>query len=237
MPSGQELPETELRFILQRLTRHVVRPFARLVGNLSPCASPSQPSSVFSSALRQWRRGNIALVTTLPVPDCLNLVHHLQPRRLEDRFLPQQPRKKGHSPAQSLQHIISHLPAVLRLPGSVHLLAKEIHRKMTAQSCPRKFLVFKENFRPACLDCLTEYRCTCSTTPPNPPPNILTYPCPHFFPHRARSIGNNSKNPSCSQGFAAARFLLEQIDGNTQAMDPPLFPLNKNTHCWKRQRK
>ena len=118
----------------------------------------------FSSALGQWRRGNIALVTTLPVPDCLNLVHHLQPRRLEDRFLPQQPRKKGHSPAQSLQHIISHLPAVLRLPGSVHLQAKEIHRKMTAQSCPRKNLVFKENFRPACLDCLTEYRCTCSIT-------------------------------------------------------------------------
>ena len=38
--------------------------------------------NVFST-LRQWRRGNIALITTLPVPSCLNLVQHLQPRCLE----------------------------------------------------------------------------------------------------------------------------------------------------------
>ena len=32
--------------------------------------------------------GNIALLTKLPVLGCLNLVQHLQPRCLEDRFLP-----------------------------------------------------------------------------------------------------------------------------------------------------
>ena len=45
--------------------------------------------------LRQRRRGNMALIATPPVPDCLNLVQHLQPRCLEDRFLPKQTRKKG----------------------------------------------------------------------------------------------------------------------------------------------
>ena len=42
----------------------------------------------FYNALRQWRRGNIALITTQPVPDCPNSVQHQQPRCLEDRFLP-----------------------------------------------------------------------------------------------------------------------------------------------------
>ena len=93
----------------------------------------------FRSALRQCRRGNSALITTLPVLDCLNLVQHLLPMCLEDRFLPWQTRK-GTAEAQSLQHIISHLPAVLTQPGVQHLLAQEIHRKMTAQSCPRKLL-------------------------------------------------------------------------------------------------
>ena len=59
----------------------------------------------FLSALRQWRRGNIALVTTLQVLECLNMVQHLQPKCLEDRFLPQQTRKKGTAEAHSLQHI------------------------------------------------------------------------------------------------------------------------------------
>ena len=49
---------------------------------------------VFSSALRQWRCGNTALIATLPVLGCLNLVHHLQHRCQEDRFLPQQTKKK-----------------------------------------------------------------------------------------------------------------------------------------------
>ena len=51
---------------------------------------------VFSGALRQWRRGNIALITTLPVPDCVNSVPHLHPKRLKDIFLPLQTRKKWH---------------------------------------------------------------------------------------------------------------------------------------------
>ena len=48
-------------------------------------------------ALRQWRRGTIALITAPPAPDSLNLVQHLQPRCLEDRFLPQQTRKSQSS--------------------------------------------------------------------------------------------------------------------------------------------
>ena len=43
--------------------------------------------------MRQWRRGNIAL-TTQPVLGCPNLVQHLQPRCLGDRFLPQQNKEK-----------------------------------------------------------------------------------------------------------------------------------------------
>ena len=41
-----------------------------------------------------------------------NLVQHLQPRCLEDRFLPQLTRKNGTAKARSLKHIISHFPAV-----------------------------------------------------------------------------------------------------------------------------
>ena len=47
------------------------------------------------------------------------------------------------SSAASPPHL-PHLPAVLRLPGSVHRLAKETQRKMTAQRCPCQLLVFKE---------------------------------------------------------------------------------------------
>ena len=78
----------------------------------------------FSGVLRQWRRGNIALITTLPVLDCLISVQHLQSRCLEDRFPPS---------AKSLQHIISHLHAVLRPPCILHLLTQEIHRQMRPQ--------------------------------------------------------------------------------------------------------
>ena len=87
-----------------------------------------------------------AETTTLPLPDCLNSVHHLQPKCLEDRCLPLQTMEKSTAEAQSLRHVVSHLLAVLRLPSSLHLLAQEIHRKMTAQSCPCKILVFKETF-------------------------------------------------------------------------------------------
>ena len=48
------------------------------------------PFFVLSCALRQWRRGNNAWITTLPILDCLDSVEHLQPRCLEDRFLPQE---------------------------------------------------------------------------------------------------------------------------------------------------
>ena len=54
---------------------------------------------VLSCALRQWVV-NIAFIVTLPVLDCLNLVQHLQPRCLEDRFLPQQTKTKGTATAQ-----------------------------------------------------------------------------------------------------------------------------------------
>ena len=46
---------------------------------------------LFFGALRlQWRRDNVALISTPPVLDCLNSVKQLQPRRLEESFLPQQ---------------------------------------------------------------------------------------------------------------------------------------------------
>ena len=95
-------------------------------------SSPQPISFCFYCSFRQWRRGNIALVTTLPVLDCLNSAQHLQPRCLDDRLLPQRSRKKSTAKAQSFQHIIAILPAVLRLLNSVHILAKEIQRKMTA---------------------------------------------------------------------------------------------------------
>ena len=53
-----------------------------------------------------WQQ--VAVTATLPVLDWLNLVQHLQPKCLEDRFLPPQTRRKGPVIAQSLQHISSH---------------------------------------------------------------------------------------------------------------------------------
>ena len=67
------------------------------------------------SVLRLWRRGNIELITTLPVLDCPHSVQHLQPRCLEDKFLLQQTRKKKHCQGQSLQDIVSHRSASARL--------------------------------------------------------------------------------------------------------------------------
>ena len=51
-------------------------------------------------------------------------------------------KEKDTAKAQSLQHIISHLPGVHRLPGCSQLLAKEIHRKMhgVSYTCPVKHL-------------------------------------------------------------------------------------------------
>ena len=57
---------------------------------------------VLFCALRQRRRDNIALITTLPVLNCLNSAQDLQPKCLEDRFLPQQTIKKSTAKAQSL---------------------------------------------------------------------------------------------------------------------------------------
>ena len=67
-------------------------------GHLGGALSGSASSFffLFYSALRQWRRGNIALITTLPVLDRQKLAQHLQPKCLEDRFLPTQTREKGH---------------------------------------------------------------------------------------------------------------------------------------------
>ena len=60
----------------------------------------------------------------------------------------------GATPAaQSLQHIMSHHLAVLRLPGSLHLLAKEIHRQLSLQ-VPR----FQGNFTLACPSCFAPQR-------------------------------------------------------------------------------
>ena len=56
------------------------------------------------------RRGNTALITTLPVLDCLNSVQHVQPRCLEESFLPLQPRKKQEPlKHKSFQLKVSHL--------------------------------------------------------------------------------------------------------------------------------
>ena len=66
---------------------------------MSMCGLPYAPPArsvcflvlvLFHGALRPRRRSNIALITTLPVLGCLNVVQHLQPRCLEDRLSPQQ---------------------------------------------------------------------------------------------------------------------------------------------------
>ena len=106
----------------------------------------------FYRALRLWRRGNIALITTPPLLDCLNSVQHLHPRCLEDRFLRKQTK------AQSLQHIISHLLAVLRLPGSVHLLTKKNPTKDDSSALSVPAPHHQRNFPQACLDCLAPQR-------------------------------------------------------------------------------
>ena len=85
--------------------------------------------------LRHWRRGNLGLIATLSV-------QHLQPRCPAGQ-IPPSSNEEGTAKAQSLQHIVAHLLAVLRT-GSKHLLAQEIPCRMTAQSCPRKLLVFKK---------------------------------------------------------------------------------------------
>ena len=72
-----------------------------------------------------------ALTTTPPVPDCHNTVAPAA-KCLEESVLPFQ-RSQGTAEARSLRHIIAHPPAVLR-PGSLHLLAQEIHRKRRRQA-------------------------------------------------------------------------------------------------------
>ena len=92
--------------------------------------------SCFDESAASWK--HVAVTTTLAVLDCLNLVQHLQLRCLEDRFLPQQ-RKKG----KSLQHMISLLPAVLRLPGCSHLTVEEIHHQMHGKRRTSRFSLLK----------------------------------------------------------------------------------------------
>ena len=50
--------------------------------------------------------------------------------------IPQHTGNGGTVEAHPPQHIISHLPAVLRLPGCSHLVTKEIHHH-TAKKIPR----------------------------------------------------------------------------------------------------
>ena len=78
------------------------------------------------------------------------MVQHLQPRCLEDRFLPQQTRKKkGTAKAKSLQRSISHLPVVLKLPSNLlSWLKRSIDKQLRAQGpC------LHGNLTPACPNC------------------------------------------------------------------------------------
>ena len=98
--------------------------------------------------------------------DSLNSVQHQQPKCLEDRLLPDQNKEKQASLKKSLCNstfpnsgspkcdqmtCTAHYPTTKRNTHSshlksVHLLAQEIHRKMSAQRCPCQLLVFKETF-------------------------------------------------------------------------------------------
>ena len=72
----------------------------------------------FCSALRLWRRGNIALVTTLPGRDCLNLVHTNSPSLWRTDSSLSKTKKNGTAKAQSLQHINKALFGSTHIPSS-----------------------------------------------------------------------------------------------------------------------
>ena len=83
----------------------------------------------FLCALRQRRHRDIALITSLPVPDCPNFVQHLQPRCLGGQIPPSTKEGKQASLKQrSLQHHDSQLwqpklRSVDHQTGSLHLSA------------------------------------------------------------------------------------------------------------------
>ena len=105
-----ELPQNTPGYTLARLC------FVRL--RASPSCSCQLLSVWCFETVASWQHC-IDYKTTkarLSVPGC----NTCQPKCLEDRFLPQQTKTQGTAKAQTLQHIVSHLPALLRLPGSVH---------------------------------------------------------------------------------------------------------------------
>ena len=101
------------------------------------------------------------------MPDCLNLVQHMQPKCLEDSFLPLQTRKTSTAESRSFRTtfpisgsstlqsdgLFSHKQTVPSNPAhsspliGVHLLAKEIKRKVTAQSYLRKIHIFQNSLQ------------------------------------------------------------------------------------------
>ena len=99
-----------LSTLIQQMTEEAI---------VSPSSRPPRPSSLFPvsscssdswrthlfcfyCALRQWRRGNNALIKSLPVLGCPNSLQHLQPKCLEDRFLLSKQGKMGTAVAPSL---------------------------------------------------------------------------------------------------------------------------------------
>ena len=118
---------------------------------------------VLYCALRQWRRCNIALSTTQQVPDCLNSVKHLQPKCLEDRFLPLQSMEHKYHQSKATSVHVSQLGNPTKRSDDLHsrrrttkkthsLVAhltspgtRDLQRKMTAQSCSRKRLTSSKN--------------------------------------------------------------------------------------------
>ena len=96
----------------------------------APVAGPSCDLCSAIVTVASWK--HVAEDTPISVLDCLNLAHlesvqHLQPKCLEDRFLPLQTRKKGTGKAPSLQHNISDLQLLpLCINLRLHLLIQHI---------------------------------------------------------------------------------------------------------------
>ena len=118
-------------------------------------------SSCFYRALRRWRRGNIALITTLPVlvsTRCNTFSSGVW--RTASFLIKTRLNKQHHSEVNSahvshsgspkcgqysLHRTTKKHPHSSPLKG-VHLLTEDTHRQMTAQRCPCQLLVFKETF-------------------------------------------------------------------------------------------
>ena len=84
----------------------------------TPAAPPC--SACFFCTLRQWRRCNIALITTQPVLDCLNLGQHLQPRCLESLSAKQ--RKRA---LLKLNHFNTSYPTFQQASDTKHLTSPD----------------------------------------------------------------------------------------------------------------